>query len=418
LTVTQKALDTTALRADFPILHQQINGYPLAFLDSAASSQRPQQVIDSLNDYSRRYHANVHRGVYRLSEEATLAYEQARAKVASFIGATRPQEIVFTRNTTEAVNLVAHAWGNTFLKAGDRILLTVMEHHSNLVPWQMLAERVGAQIDYLPIDAQGRLALDQLDTLLTERTRLVAVTHQSNVLGTINPVRELAQRAHAVGALILVDGAQSVPHMPVNVHDLDADFLVFSGHKMCGPTGIGVLWGRYDLLNSMPPFLGGGSMIEIVTLEGTTYATVPARFEAGTPAIGEAIALGAAVDYLQQVGMQNISQHEHELVQAALDTLGQIAGLQIYGPTSSKDRGGTVSFTLEGVHPHDVAAILDESGIAVRAGHHCAQPLHRLLGETSTTRASFYLYNTLEEIDRLAEGLAGVYRLFNVSRAS
>ncbi|MFO7169313.1 MAG: cysteine desulfurase [Chloroflexota bacterium] len=404
--------DVLALRREFPILQQQISGKPLAFLDSAASSQKPRQVIECLEDYYRRYNANVHRGVYRLSEEATFAFERARGKVARFIGADSPREIVFTRNTTEAINLVARSWGDANLRPGDRILLSVMEHHSNLIPWQMLAQRTGAELDFLEIDGAGRLALEGLDSLLGERTRLVAITHQSNVLGTINPVAEIARRAHDVGALVLVDGAQSVPHMPVNVQELGIDFLAFSGHKMCGPTGIGVLWGRRQVLESMPPFLGGGSMIKTVELRASTYADIPARFEAGTPAIGEAIALGAACDFLTEVGMDRIYAHEQHLVAYALERLSEVAGLRLFGPPDTEMRGGAISFALEGVHPHDLAAVLDEEGVAVRAGHHCCQPLHSLLDLPATTRASFYLYNIPEEVDRLVAGLNKARRLF------
>ena len=405
--------DVLALRREFPILRQQVHGKPLAFLDSAASSQKPARVIGALEDYYERYNANVHRGVYSLSEEATFAFERARGKVAKFVGAGSPKEIVFTRNTTEAINLVARAWGDANVRAGDRILLSVMEHHSNLVPWQMLAQRTGAQLDYLPIDGQGRLALEDLDTLLTERTRLVAITQQSNVLGTINPVREIAARAHDAGALVLVDAAQSVPHMPVDVRALEVDFLAFSGHKMCGPTGIGALWGRRKLLEAMPPFLGGGSMIKTVTLHETTYADIPARFEAGTPAIGEAIALGEAADFLSGLGMDKVYAHEQYLLGYALERLTEVAGLRIYGPMDMEGRGAAVSFTLDGVHPHDVAAVLDGEGIAVRAGHHCCQPLHALLDIPATTRASFYLYNIPEEVDRLVAGLEKARKLFS-----
>lgn len=404
--------DVLALRRDFPILHQEVNGKPLAFLDSAASSQRPRHVIECLEEYYRRYHSNVHRGVYQLSEEATFAFERARGKVARFIGAANHREVVFTRNATEAINLVASAWGGANVGPGDRILLTMMEHHSNIVPWQMLAQRVGATLDYLPLDGQGRLVLDDLDRLLTERTKVVAVTHQSNVLGTVNPVRDLAARAHDVGAIIVVDGAQSVPHMPVNVQELGIDFLAFSGHKMCGPTGIGVLWGRRALLEAMPPFLGGGSMIKHVNLDVSTYAEIPARFEAGTPAIAEAIALGEAVDYLSGIGLEKIHQYEHELVSYGLETLSQVEGLTLYGPTSADERGGLLTFTLDTAHPHDIAAVLDSEGIAVRAGHHCTQPLHRQLNVSATARASFYLYSIPEEIDRLAAGLAKTRALF------
>lgn len=404
--------DVLTLRREFPILQQQINGKPLAFLDSAASSQKPRRVIDALEEYYERYNANVHRGVYKLSEEATFAFERARGKVARFIGAASPREIIFTRNTTEAINLVARSWGDANLRPGDRILLSVMEHHSNLVPWQMLAQRSGAELDFLRIDGAGRLALDDLDALLTERTRLVALTHQSNVLGTINPLAEIARRAHTVGALVLADGAQSVPHMPVNVQELGVDFLAFSGHKMCAPTGIGVLWGRRKLLEAMPPFLGGGSMIKTVELRSTTYADIPARFEAGTPAVGEAIALGEAVDFLSGVGMHKVFAHEQHLLDYALERLSEVGGLQVYGPPTPEQRGGAISFTLEGVHPHDIAAMLDGDGIAVRAGHHCCQPLHALLDVPATARASFYLYNIPEEVDRLVESLVKTRKLF------
>lgn len=407
-----RTLDIDTVREAFPILQQQMHGHPLAFLDSAASSQRPRSVINALNDYMARYHANVHRGVYWLSEEATYAYEQAREKVARFIGAARPEEVIFTRNATEAINLIAYAWGDANIQPGDRILLTMMEHHSNIVPWQMLAERRGAVLDYVALDDAGRLDLASLDQLLTERTRIVAFTHQSNVLGTINPVAEIAARARAAGALVVVDGAQSVPHMPVQVNALGADFLAFSGHKMCGPTGIGVLWGRYDLLAQMPPFLGGGSMISYVAEQHSTYADVPQRFEAGTPAIGEAIALGAAVDFLQQFGMEAIHQHEQILVQYALEQLGSVPDLTLYGPHEGEQRGAALAFTLGNIHPHDIAAVLDQAGIAVRAGHHCTQPLHRLLDVPATVRASMYLYNTTAEIDRLVAGLERVRKIF------
>jgi cysteine desulfurase/selenocysteine lyase len=403
--------DIVTLRREFPILNQAVNGKTLAFLDSAASSQKPRRVIDCLEDYYRRYNANVHRGIYRLSEEATFAFERARGKVARFINARSQREIVFVRNTTEAINLVARSWGDANLREGDRILLSIMEHHSNLVPWQMLAQRTGAKLEFLPIDGEGRLALDNLDAQL-EGVRLVAITQQSNVLGTINPVAEIAQRAHAVGALVLVDGAQSVPHMPVDVQALDIDFLAFSGHKMCGPTGIGVLWGRRAILEQMPPFLGGGSMIKVVGLYESTYADIPARFEAGTPAIAEAIALGEAIDFLQEIGMDRIYAHERDLLGYALERLTEIEGLRVYGPTTTEMRGGAVSFTLEGAHPHDVAAVLDGEGIAVRAGHHCAQPLHAHYDIPATTRASFYLYNIPEEIDRLVAALHKARTLF------
>jgi len=403
--------DVLALRREFPILQQQVNGKPLAYLDSAASSQKPRRVIACLEEYYERYNANVHRGVYKLSEEATFAFERARGKVARFVGAHSPKEIVFTRNTTEGINLVARSWGDANLRAGDRILLTIMEHHSNLVPWQQLAQRTGAQIEYLQIDGEGRLVLDDLDAKLAG-AKLVALAQASNMLGTINPVREIAARAHDAGALVQVDGAQSVPHMPVDVQALGVDFMAFSGHKMCAPTGIGVLWGRRQVLEAMPPFLGGGSMIRNVTLEGTTYADIPARFEAGTPAIGEAIALGEAADFLSEIGMDKIYAHEQHLLGYALERLSAVEGLRIYGPHSLEMRGAAISFTLEGTHPHDVAAVLDGEGVAVRAGHHCCQPLHSLFDIPATTRASFYVYNIPEEVDRLAIGLEKARKLF------
>jgi cysteine desulfurase / selenocysteine lyase len=410
---TLSTFDVVALRREFPILQQQVNGKPLAFLDSGASSQKPRRVIECLEDYYRRYNANVHRGVYKLSEEATFAFERARGKVARFIGAQSKREVIFTRNTTEAINLVAYSWGGANVGPGDRILLTLMEHHSNIVPWQMLAQRTGATLDYIGLTDEGRLNLAELDAKLTKGVKLLAVTHQSNVLGTVNPVAMLAERAHAVGAKILIDGAQSVPHMPVDVRALGCDFMAFSGHKMCGPTGIGALWARRELLEAMPPFLGGGSMIEVVDLDSSTYAEVPARFEAGTPAIGEAIALGEACDFLSSVGMEAIHQHELALLGYAIDRLAGVEGLRILGPQDTVERGGAVSFTLEGVHPHDIAAILDGEGVAVRAGHHCTQPLHRHYDVPASTRASFYIYNVAEEIDRLTVGLEKARKLFS-----
>lgn len=404
-------LDVERLRADFPILHQQVNGHALAFLDSAASSQKPASVIDALADYYRRYNANVHRGVYHLSEHATEALEQARSKIARFIGAASPREVIFTRNTTESINLVANSWGRANLRPGDRVLLSEMEHHSNLVPWQLIAAATGAELDFIPLDGAGRLALDDLPTLLTERTKLVAITHMSNVLGTINPVAQIAAAAHAVGAMVLVDGAQSVPHFAVDVHALGIDFLAFSGHKMCGPTGIGVLWGRKELLQAMPPFLGGGSMIKTVTLRESTWAALPSKFEAGTPAIGEAIGLGYAVDYLSTVGMDAIHATEQQLTAYALEQLQTIDEVQIYGPPAA-ERGGVVAFNLRNVHAHDVAAVLDRRGVAVRAGHHCCQPLMDILGVQATARASFYLYTTPAEIDQLVDALEQCKRIF------
>jgi cysteine desulfurase / selenocysteine lyase len=411
-TTSLSPFDVLALRREFPILHQQVNGHTLAYLDSTASSQKPRRVIEVMDEYYRRTNANVHRGIYKLSEEATFAYERARGKIAQFIGAKSHKEIIFTRNATESINLVAYSWGVANLREGDRILATQMEHHANIVPWQMLAARTGAQVDYLPIDGEGRLALDALDTLLSERTKLVAFAHMSNVLGTINPAQELIARAKAVGALTLVDAAQSVPHMPVDVGALGCDFLAFSSHKMCGPTGIGVLWGRRALLEAMPPFMGGGDMIRTVSFQGSTWNELPWKFEAGTPAIAEAIGLGEAVDFLAEVGMERVAAYEHDLTSYALGQLGEIDGLTIHGPQTPELRGGAISFSLEGIHPHDVAAVLDGEGIAVRAGHHCAQPLHDLLGVAATTRASVYLYTTPEELDRLAVAIQKAQKVF------
>jgi cysteine desulfurase/selenocysteine lyase len=405
-------LDVARLVQEFPILQQPVHGKRLAFLDSGASSQKPLRVIEALDAYYRTTNANVHRGVYRLSEDATLAFETAREQLATLIGAADPAEVIFVRNTTEAINLVANSWGGANVSRGDRILLTMMEHHSNIVPWQLLAQRVGATLDYLAVDGAGRLVLDDLEQQLTERTKLVAVTHQSNVLGTINPIAAISARARAVGAKVLLDAAQSVPHMPLDVRQLDVDFVAFSGHKMLGPTGIGVLWGRRALLEAMPPFLGGGSMIDIVELQSSTYAEIPARFEAGTPAIGEAIALGVAAEYLRGLDLRVIQQHEQELTAYALQRLSEVPGVTVYGPPVGADRGGAVSFTLDGVHPHDVAAILDSEGVAVRAGHHCTQPLHRQLGVPATVRASMYLYNQPIDIDQLIGGLQRARRLF------
>lgn len=403
------------VRADFPLLQRSVDGKPLVYLDSAATSQKPRAVLEALQRYYEEYNANVHRGLYRIAERATLAYEEARAKVAAFVGA-RPEELVFTRGTTEAINLVAYAWGDAFVRAGDEVLVTEMEHHSNLVPWQLLAQRRGARLRVLRVRPEdGTLDLDALDRLLTERTRIVAVAHQSNVVGTINPVRYISERAHAVGAVVLVDGAQSVPHMPVRVGELGCDFLAFSGHKMCGPTGIGALWGRRELLEAMPPFHGGGEMIERVELEHSTYKDPPHRFEAGTPNIADAIALGVAVEYLRALGMEAVREHEKALVRYAMAQLAEVRGVRLYGPKDPELRGGALAFTLEGVHPHDVAQVLDEQGVCVRAGHHCAQPLHRALGLTATARASVYLYNTPEDIDALVRGLERVRAFFGLS---
>ena len=403
--------DVDAIRQDFPILNQQINGKPLTFLDSGASSQKPAAVIEAMDTYYREYNANVHRGIYQISEKASAAYETARKKVARFINAKSWREVVLTRNTTESINLVAFSWGNANIKAGDVIITTEMEHHANLVPWQQLAARTGATVKYIPVTEQGYLDIPAFDNMLTSNVKLVAVTQMSNVLGTIPPLDEIVAKAHAVGALVLADGAQSVPHMPTDVQAMGADFLAFSGHKMLGPTGIGVLWARKEILVDMPPFLTGGDMIKTVTLNGSTWNDLPWKFEAGTPAIAETIALGYAVDYLNSLGMENVRAHEIELVEYALDTLNQVEGVRIYGPQDPSVRGGAVSFTLGNVHAHDVAAVLDGEGIAVRAGHHCAMPLHDKFELDATTRASFYVYNTPAEIDQLAVGLDKVREL-------
>ena len=387
----------------------------MIYLDSAATSQTPDPVIEAMDAYYRTYNSNIHRGIYRISEEATAKYEEARQRIGRFINARRSSQIVFTRNTTESINLVAYSWGSANLQEGDEILVTVMEHHSNLLPWQLLSQRTGAKMRFIEITDEGVLQLEGLDSLLTERTKLVAMTHVSNVLGTINPVQELTAAAHAVGAKVLIDGAQSVPHFDVDVRELDCDFLAFSGHKMCGPTGIGVLYGKSDLLEEMPPFLGGGSMIRAVQRESSTYADVPAKFEAGTPAIAEAIGLAAAVDYLNKVGLEAIFVHEHELLEYAHQKLSEIEGITIYGP-KPRQKTGAITFNLEGIHPHDLAGVLDTVGVAVRAGHHCAQPLMQKFGVIATARASFYLYNKLDEIDSLYEGLLKAQRMLTRRR--
>ncbi len=406
--------DVEAIRNDFSILKQETDP-SLIYLDSAATSQTPDPVIEAMDAYYRTYNSNIHRGIYRISEEATAKYEEARQRIGRFINARRSSQIIFTRNTTESINLVAYSWGSANLQEGDEILVTVMEHHSNLLPWQLLSQRTGAKMRFIEITDEGVLQLNGLDSLLTERTKLVAMTHVSNVLGTINPVQELTAAAHAVGAKVLIDGAQSVPHFDVDVQVLDCDFLAFSGHKMCGPTGIGVLYGKSDLLEEMPPFLGGGSMIRAVQRESSTYADVPAKFEAGTPAIAEAIGLAAAVDYLNKVGLEAIFAHEHELLEYAHQKLSEIEGITIYGP-KPRQKTGAITFNLEGVHPHDLAGVLDTVGVAVRAGHHCAQPLMQKFGVIATARASFYLYNKLDEIDSLYEGLLKAQRMLTRRR--
>jgi len=407
-------LDVAKIRADFPILTvESYPGVPLVFLDSAASSQKPTAVLEAMDTYLRTYNANVHRGIYRFSEDATNAYEAARAKVAQFINAPDAAEVIFVRNATEGFNLVAYSWGEVNVGAGDEILLTEMEHHANLVPWQLLAQRKGATLRFVPFDENGVLDLTNLAELLTERTKIFSFTAVSNVFGTINPVKQLIAAAKAVGAVTMIDAAQAVPHMPVDVQDLDCDFLTFSGHKMCGPTGIGVLYGKRELLEAMPPFMGGGDMIRRVTLESSTWNDLPWKFEAGTPSITEGIGLGATIDYLNGIGMAEIHAYEQYLTHYALEALSDIPGLKVWGPPASQ-KAAVAAFTLDKLHPHDIAELLDKEGIAVRAGHHCAMPLHKKLGLAATTRASFYLYNTLAEIDRLVESLHHVRQIFRL----
>jgi len=406
--------DLTALRADFPILSRTVNGRPLHFLDSAASSQKPEQVLAAMDELVRLHYANVHRGAYTLSLEATDIYEQARARAAAFIGAGSPAEIVLCRGATTGLNQVAFGWGGEHLRPGDRILLTVMEHHANLVPWQMVARLSGARLDFAPLTEDFRLDLAAFERALDERTRIVAVTGMSNVLGTMPPLRPVIDAAHRVGAVVVVDGAQLVPHAPVDVSALGADFLAFSAHKMLGPTGIGVLWGRPERLEEMQPFEGGGEMISDVQLTTSTWAPVPHRFEAGTPPIIEAAGFAAALDYLDGVGMARILEHDRMLTAHTLARLGEVPAVRVLGPDTTEDRGGVVSFTMGDVHPHDIATILDAEGVAVRAGHHCAKPLMRHLDVTATARASFHLYNTLEDVDALVTGLQRAAKLFGI----
>ena len=407
-------LDVTRIKADFPVLGQTPTEgkRPLVFLDSAASSQKPNVVIDALADYYATTNANIHRGVYDLSERATAAYEASRRKVQRFINARSWREVVFVRNTTEAINLVAQAWGPANLGPGDLIVFTTMEHHSNIVPWQLLAERTGARLGFVSITPDGRLDMESWESLLTQEPKLVAFTHVSNSLGTVNPVAEMTAQAKAVGATVLIDAAQSAPHLPLDVQETGCDFLAFSGHKMLAPMGAGVLYGRREVLDAMPPFLGGGSMIRKVTLERSTWADSPAKFEAGTPSVGDAIVLGTAIDYLTDIGLERIWQHEHDLAAHALVRLREVPGLTIYGPQEPRDRSGVISIGFDDIHPHDVAAILNEDNVAVRAGHHCTQPLMAALNVVATTRASFYLYNDHDDVDRLVESLHRVTKVF------
>lgn len=407
-------LDIARIRADFPVLGREVHpGVPLVYLDSTATSQKPSIVLDAMDGYYRCCNANIHRGVHTLAEESTAAYELARQKVANFIGATSPRQVIFTRNTTESINLVAYTWGRVNLKADDVVLLTEMEHHSNLVPWHILAAEKNIRLEFIPVTENGLLDLEEYNRLLGLQPKLVAFTHMSNVLGTVNPAVEMIRLAHAAGAIVLIDGAQSVPHRPVNVQELECDFLAFSAHKMCGPTGIGVLYGRKALLEAMPPFMGGGDMIKRVHLRSFTPNELPYKFEAGTPAIAEAVGLGAAVDYLTSIGMDLIAAHEQEIISYALERLEEIPGVSIFGP-AAKYKGGIASFMLKEVHPHDIAQILDGQGIAIRAGHHCAMPLHEKFGIPATARASFYLYNTREEVDKLVDGIYKVKMVFKV----
>jgi cysteine desulfurase/selenocysteine lyase len=407
------SIDPAVVRRDFPILDQQVNGRPLVYLDNAATSQKPVQVLDALAGYYRRDNANVHRGIHELSRRATLAYEGARARLGRFIGVEDPGEVIFTRGTTESLNLMAFSWGLEFLKPGDEILLTGMEHHSNVVPWQLVARRTGAILKWIELDDEGRLRLDALDQLVGPRTRLVTLVHVSNALGTVNPVAEIVRAVRARSeAVVLVDGAQAAPHLPLDMQTLGCDAYAFSGHKMCGPTGIGVLWARRSLLEAMPPFQGGGEMIKVVEREGSTWADLPHKFEAGTPDIAGAVGLGAAVAYLDGLGMQRIQRHERELLGYALGALAEVPGFRPFGPVDPSERSGVISFTLGDAHPHDIATILDSEGIAVRAGHHCAQLVMKRFGVAATARASFSFYNTTEDVDRLVAGLAVVRQIF------
>ena len=411
-------LDVERIRKDFPALERLVHGdRPLVYLDNAATSQKPRQVLDALDDYYTRHNANVHRGIHTLAEEATALYEGARDKVAAFVNAADRAEVVFTKNSTEALNLAANtiAWGGSAfrgLRAGDEIVVTEMEHHSNLVPWQMVAERTGATLRWIGLTDDGRLDLSDLDALVNERTRVVSFVLVSNILGTVNPGAEIVRRAREVGALVVVDASQAAPHMPLDVQTLGADLVAFTGHKMCGPTGIGVLWGRRQVLEDLPPFLGGGEMIEAVSMTGSTYAAVPHKFEAGTPPIAQAVGLGAAVDYLSALGMDSVAEHEHAITAYALERMQQVEGLRVVGPPTAEDRGAAVSFTLGDLHPHDVGQVLDELGIAVRVGQHCARPVCLRYGVPATTRASFYLYSTMADVDALVDGLEHVQRFF------
>ena len=405
--------DVNRIRQDFPILNREVRpGVKLVYLDSTATSQKPESVIEAMDFFYRHSNANIHRGVHTLAEESTALYEQARMKIAKFVNAGSPHQVIYTRNTTESINLVANTWARANLKSGDLVILTEMEHHSNLVPWQILAAERGIRLEFIPVTDEGLLELDEYHILLKQNPKLVSFTHMSNVLGTITPAAEIIKLAHEAGAITVLDAAQSVPHINVDVQALDVDFMAFSAHKMVGPTGIGVLYGKTKLLEDIPPFLGGGDMIKEVKLRSFRPNSVPHKFEAGTPAIAESVGFGAAVDYLSEIGMGDIAKHEHEIIKYALERLEEMPELKVFGPKAS-EKGGVASFTFNGIHPHDVAQILDRDGIAVRAGHHCAQPLHEKFGISATTRASFYLYSTKEEVDALFSGLYNVKKVFS-----
>jgi cysteine desulfurase/selenocysteine lyase len=413
--VTAAGYDVEAVRKDFPILDRTVHdGVPLVYLDSANTSQKPRQVIDVLAEFYERHNSNIHRATHALGEEATEAYEDARLKVAAFINAPSADDVIFTKNSTEALNLIANVfgWGARGLRPGDEVVITEMEHHSNIVPWQLLCERTGATLRWFGVTDEGRLDLEAIDDLINEHTKIVSLVHVSNILGTLNPVTAVAERAHRVGAVVVVDASQSVPQLPVDVQALGADFVAFTGHKMLGPTGVGVLWGRHELLAELPPFLAGGEMIETVTMASSTYAALPHKYEAGTPPIAEAVMLGAAVDYLTALGMPAIAAHEQRITAYALEQLTTLDGLRILGPDTAVDRGGAISFTFRDIHPHDVAQVLDSRGVAVRAGHHCGRPIHQRFGVSASTRASVYLYTTTAEIDALVEALDHTTRFF------
>jgi cysteine desulfurase/selenocysteine lyase len=414
MTHNGNGLNVAAIREDFPILQQMVNGKSLVYLDSAATSQKPEVVIRALDEYYRKFNANIHRGVYYLAEEATARYEGARKKIQKFINAKSNREIIYTRNTTESINLVAYSWGRANIQEGDEIVSTVLEHHSNIVPWQLLAKEKNAKLKFIGVDDFGVLRPEDIDTLITAKTKIVAVTMASNVAGTITPIKQIIERAHSVGAICVVDAAQAVPHMPVDVQALDCDFLAFSGHKMLGPF-VGILYGKRALLEKMEPFLGGGDMIREVHLEYSKWNDLPWKFEAGTPAIAEAIGLGVAVDYLTALGMENVRAHEREITAYALDKMSQVEGIHILGPLNPDQRGGVVAFSIPEAHPHDIAQIFDREGICVRGGHHCAMPLHEYYGIAATTRASFYVYSVPEEVDKLVETLKKVKQIFKAS---